>query len=153
MLLGIIEKELNLACLTSGGACWQGLGCEHYRGVSMSFYSQHGGWWFSVYAPCECLFLSYVLPCMLVNTSQPSNTPELSVLTVCLTGLPNYSVLLLSLRASCVKPTKCFLSFFPEFFGDLDAASDELSLTSSLIRLVHYVRQGLHWLRLETKMP
>ncbi|XP_030348806.1 AF4/FMR2 family member 1 [Strigops habroptila] len=40
-----------------------------------------------------------------------------------------------------------------KFFEDLDAASDELSLTSSLIRLVHYVRQGLCWLRLETKMP
>ncbi|XP_065520403.1 AF4/FMR2 family member 1-like [Lathamus discolor] len=40
-----------------------------------------------------------------------------------------------------------------ELFEELDAASEQLSLTSSLIRLVHYVRQSIHWLRLKSKMP
>ncbi|XP_059844659.1 AF4/FMR2 family member 3-like isoform X1 [Hypanus sabinus] len=39
-----------------------------------------------------------------------------------------------------------------EFFAELDAAVGLLSLTSSMTELVHYVRQGLHWLRLETKL-
>ncbi|XP_069782644.1 AF4/FMR2 family member 1-like isoform X2 [Narcine bancroftii] len=39
-----------------------------------------------------------------------------------------------------------------EFFMELDSAVGLLSLTSSVIELVHYVRQGLHWLRLETKL-
>ncbi|XP_051896556.1 AF4/FMR2 family member 1-like [Pristis pectinata] len=39
-----------------------------------------------------------------------------------------------------------------EFFVELDAAVGLLSLTSSMTELVHYVRQGLHWLRLETKL-
>lgn len=39
-----------------------------------------------------------------------------------------------------------------EFFMELDAAVGLLSLTSSMTELVHYIRQGLHWLRLETKL-
>lgn len=44
-----------------------------------------------------------------------------------------------------------FVSFL-EFFMELDAAVGLLSLTSSMTELVHYIRQGLHWLRLETKL-
>ncbi|XP_072404740.1 AF4/FMR2 family member 1-like isoform X1 [Chiloscyllium punctatum] len=39
-----------------------------------------------------------------------------------------------------------------EFFAELDAAVGLLSLTSSMTELVHYIRQGLHWLRLDTKL-
>ncbi|XP_038647656.1 AF4/FMR2 family member 1-like isoform X2 [Scyliorhinus canicula] len=39
-----------------------------------------------------------------------------------------------------------------EFFTELDAAVGLLSLTSSMTELVHYTRQGLHWLRLDTKL-
>ncbi|XP_078400170.1 AF4/FMR2 family member 1-like isoform X1 [Cetorhinus maximus] len=39
-----------------------------------------------------------------------------------------------------------------EFFMELDAAVGLLSLTSSMTELVHYTRQGLHWLRLDTKL-
>ncbi|XP_067846522.1 AF4/FMR2 family member 1-like [Heptranchias perlo] len=39
-----------------------------------------------------------------------------------------------------------------EFFMELEAAVGLLSLTSSMTELVHYTRQGLHWLRLDTKL-
>uniref|UniRef100_UPI00398E876A AF4/FMR2 family member 1-like isoform X2 n=1 Tax=Pristiophorus japonicus TaxID=55135 RepID=UPI00398E876A len=39
-----------------------------------------------------------------------------------------------------------------EFFMELDAAVGFLSLTSTMTELVHYTRQGLHWLRLDTKL-
>lgn len=55
----------------------------------------------------------------------------------------------------CMKPTKCFLSlsFSPEFFAELSRVTSALALTSSLTDLVHYIRQGLQWLRLEANMP
>ncbi|NXH33008.1 AFF1 protein, partial [Myiagra hebetior] len=40
-----------------------------------------------------------------------------------------------------------------EFFAELSRATSALALTSSLTDLVHYIRQGLHWLRLEANMP
>ncbi|NXX75454.1 AFF1 protein, partial [Urocolius indicus] len=40
-----------------------------------------------------------------------------------------------------------------EFFAELSAATGTLALNSSMIELVHYIRQGLQWLRLETSMP
>ncbi|NXD87431.1 AFF1 protein, partial [Halcyon senegalensis] len=40
-----------------------------------------------------------------------------------------------------------------EFFAELSTATCALALTSSLAQLVHYTRQGLHWLRLETSTP
>ncbi|KAM6346717.1 AF4/FMR2 family member 1 isoform 2-T2 [Podargus strigoides] len=40
-----------------------------------------------------------------------------------------------------------------EFFAELSIATCPLALNSSVTELVHYVRQGLQWLRLETNMP
>ncbi|NXI34236.1 AFF1 protein, partial [Galbula dea] len=40
-----------------------------------------------------------------------------------------------------------------EFFAELSAATCALTLNSSLARMVHYTRQGLHWLRLDTNTP
>ncbi|NWS99488.1 AFF1 protein, partial [Mionectes macconnelli] len=40
-----------------------------------------------------------------------------------------------------------------EFFSELSKATCALALTSSLTDLVHYIRQGLQWLRLEANMP
>ncbi|XP_051646863.1 AF4/FMR2 family member 1 [Manacus candei] len=40
-----------------------------------------------------------------------------------------------------------------EFFAELSRATCALALTSSLTDLVHYIRQGLQWLRLEANMP
>ncbi|NWT77759.1 AFF1 protein, partial [Lanius ludovicianus] len=40
-----------------------------------------------------------------------------------------------------------------EFFSELSRATSALALTSSLTDLVHYIRQGLQWLRLEANMP
>ncbi|NWW80750.1 AFF1 protein, partial [Climacteris rufus] len=40
-----------------------------------------------------------------------------------------------------------------EFFSELSRATCALALTSSLTDLVHYIRQGLQWLRLEANMP
>ncbi|XP_063166498.1 AF4/FMR2 family member 1 isoform X2 [Candoia aspera] len=40
-----------------------------------------------------------------------------------------------------------------KFFSKLSAAACFLSLNSSMIELVHYTRQGLQWLRLESDMP
>ncbi|NXU38200.1 AFF1 protein, partial [Drymodes brunneopygia] len=40
-----------------------------------------------------------------------------------------------------------------EFFAELSKATSALALTSSLTDLVHYIRQGLQWLRLEANMP
>ncbi|NXV00443.1 AFF1 protein, partial [Cettia cetti] len=40
-----------------------------------------------------------------------------------------------------------------EFFAELSRATSALALTSSLTDLVHYIRQGLQWLRLEANMP
>ncbi|NWT59481.1 AFF1 protein, partial [Erythrocercus mccallii] len=40
-----------------------------------------------------------------------------------------------------------------EFFAELSRATSALALTSSLTELVHYIRQGLQWLRLEANMP
>ncbi|KAM3831569.1 AF4/FMR2 family member 1 isoform 2-T2 [Vipera latastei] len=40
-----------------------------------------------------------------------------------------------------------------KFFSKLSAAACFLSLNSSMIELVHYTRQGLQWLRLESNMP
>lgn len=45
------------------------------------------------------------------------------------------------------------LPFFPEFFAELSTATCTLALNSSMTELVHYVRQGLQWLRLETNTP
>uniref|UniRef100_A0A8C5LP51 ALF transcription elongation factor 1 n=1 Tax=Leptobrachium leishanense TaxID=445787 RepID=A0A8C5LP51_9ANUR len=39
-----------------------------------------------------------------------------------------------------------------EFFADLDTSVCPLALNSTMIQLVHYTRQGLHWLRLESGM-
>uniref|UniRef100_A0A8C3RH07 AF4/FMR2 family member 1 n=1 Tax=Cyanoderma ruficeps TaxID=181631 RepID=A0A8C3RH07_9PASS len=40
-----------------------------------------------------------------------------------------------------------------EFFAELSRATSALALTSSLTDLVHYIRLGLQWLRLEANMP
>ncbi|XP_074946457.1 AF4/FMR2 family member 1 isoform X1 [Phalacrocorax aristotelis] len=40
-----------------------------------------------------------------------------------------------------------------EFFAELSTATCALALNSSMTELVHYARQGLQWLRLETNMP
>ncbi|XP_058049857.1 AF4/FMR2 family member 1 [Ahaetulla prasina] len=40
-----------------------------------------------------------------------------------------------------------------KFFSKLSAAACFLSLSSSMIELVHYTRHGLQWLRLESNMP
>ncbi|NWI09946.1 AFF1 protein, partial [Crypturellus soui] len=40
-----------------------------------------------------------------------------------------------------------------DFFDELSTAVCALALNSSLIELIHYTRQGLQWLRLETNMP
>ncbi|NWZ40920.1 AFF1 protein, partial [Brachypodius atriceps] len=40
-----------------------------------------------------------------------------------------------------------------EFFAELSRVTSALALTSSLTDLVHYIRQGLQWLRLEANMP
>ncbi|KAJ7413658.1 hypothetical protein BTVI_42886 [Pitangus sulphuratus] len=40
-----------------------------------------------------------------------------------------------------------------EFFSELSKATCALALTSSLTDLVHYIRQGLQWLRLEANIP
>ncbi|NXA41300.1 AFF1 protein, partial [Eudromia elegans] len=40
-----------------------------------------------------------------------------------------------------------------DFFDELSTAVCALALNSSLIELVHYTRQGLQWLRLETNTP
>ncbi|NXG73618.1 AFF1 protein, partial [Baryphthengus martii] len=40
-----------------------------------------------------------------------------------------------------------------EFFAELSTATCALALNSSLAELVHYTRQGLQWLRLETNTP
>ncbi|KAJ8338584.1 hypothetical protein SKAU_G00375500 [Synaphobranchus kaupii] len=39
-----------------------------------------------------------------------------------------------------------------EFFQDLDSVMDPLTQQSTMTELVHYVRQGLHWLRLEAHL-
>ncbi|KAM6402081.1 LOW QUALITY PROTEIN: AF4/FMR2 family member 1 [Pluvialis apricaria] len=40
-----------------------------------------------------------------------------------------------------------------EFFAELSTATCALALNSSMTELVHYARQGLQWLRLETNTP
>ncbi|NXH79373.1 AFF1 protein, partial [Hydrobates tethys] len=40
-----------------------------------------------------------------------------------------------------------------EFFAELSTATCALALNSSMTELVHYIRQGLQWLRLETNTP
>ncbi|XP_054248442.1 AF4/FMR2 family member 1 [Indicator indicator] len=40
-----------------------------------------------------------------------------------------------------------------EFFAELSTATGPLALTSSLRELLHYTRQGLQWLRMETNSP
>ncbi|NXI89600.1 AFF1 protein, partial [Psophia crepitans] len=40
-----------------------------------------------------------------------------------------------------------------EFFAELSTATCALALNSSMAELVHYTRQGLQWLRLETNTP
>ncbi|NXC45620.1 AFF1 protein, partial [Penelope pileata] len=40
-----------------------------------------------------------------------------------------------------------------EFFAELSAAVCPLALNSSMTEMVHYTRQGLHWLRLNTNTP
>ncbi|OXB84110.1 UNVERIFIED_CONTAM: hypothetical protein H355_012228 [Colinus virginianus] len=40
-----------------------------------------------------------------------------------------------------------------EFFAELSTAVCPLALTSSMAEMVHYTRQGLHWLRLNTSTP
>ncbi|XP_054028496.1 AF4/FMR2 family member 1 [Dryobates pubescens] len=40
-----------------------------------------------------------------------------------------------------------------EFFAELSTATGPLALSSSLGELLHYTRQGLHWLRMETHSP
>ncbi|NXS40807.1 AFF1 protein, partial [Balaeniceps rex] len=40
-----------------------------------------------------------------------------------------------------------------EFFAELSTATRTLALNSSMTELVHYIRQGLQWLRLETNTP
>ncbi|NXF52954.1 AFF1 protein, partial [Oceanites oceanicus] len=40
-----------------------------------------------------------------------------------------------------------------EFFAELSTATCTLALNSSMTELVHYARQGLQWLRLETNTP
>ncbi|XP_065592705.1 AF4/FMR2 family member 1 isoform X1 [Cyrtonyx montezumae] len=40
-----------------------------------------------------------------------------------------------------------------EFFAELSTAVCPLALTSSMTEMVHYTRQGLHWLRLNTSTP
>lgn len=40
-----------------------------------------------------------------------------------------------------------------EFFSELSTSAYSLSLNSSMMELVHYIRQGLQWLRLEPNTP
>ncbi|XP_040439092.1 AF4/FMR2 family member 1 isoform X5 [Falco naumanni] len=40
-----------------------------------------------------------------------------------------------------------------EFFAELSSVTCTLTLSSHMTELIHYVRQGLHWLRLETTAP
>uniref|UniRef100_A0A4W5NJI4 AF4/FMR2 C-terminal homology domain-containing protein n=1 Tax=Hucho hucho TaxID=62062 RepID=A0A4W5NJI4_9TELE len=39
-----------------------------------------------------------------------------------------------------------------EFFQELDSMMEPLSQHSSMTELVRYIRQGLHWLRIEAHM-
>ncbi|XP_074666497.1 LOW QUALITY PROTEIN: AF4/FMR2 family member 1-like [Strix aluco] len=41
----------------------------------------------------------------------------------------------------------------PEFFAELSTVTCALALNSSVTKLVHYARQGLQWLRVETTTP
>lgn len=41
---------------------------------------------------------------------------------------------------------------FAEFFIDLDSVMGPLTQHSSMTTLVRYVRQGLHWLRIEAHL-
>lgn len=40
-----------------------------------------------------------------------------------------------------------------EFFAELNTVMRPLALNSSMTELVHYTRQGLQWLRLESNLP
>lgn len=42
--------------------------------------------------------------------------------------------------------------YFSEFFVDLDSVMGPLTQHSSMTNLVRYVRQGLHWLRIEAHL-
>lgn len=44
-------------------------------------------------------------------------------------------------------------NLFAEFFAELSTAVCPLALTSSMTEMVHYTRQGLHWLRLNSSTP
>lgn len=107
---------------------------------------------------CKCVLLLPALPAVLITL--PSPVTLLSYLHWhCLSGLAS-CVLLLSLLAcqACLvyETNQMFslsLSFSPEFFAELSRATSALALTSSLTDLVHYIRQGLQWLRLEANMP
>lgn len=39
-----------------------------------------------------------------------------------------------------------------EFFQELDSVMEPLSQQSSMTELVRYIRQGLHWLRIEAHL-
>lgn len=86
------ERHSNIACLKSERSTQRGLGCEHPNFCPPTIQSRcpfkasaWGGGSVCV-CMCECVFLSRALP-RACYAFQPSNTAELSALTMCLTGL------------------------------------------------------------------
>lgn len=162
MLPGSTQKNTPIWLLNPWGTCTAGTELRTPRllltchGVSMSFRCQHVGRHFK--CVCVCVILACALHhvlvvlvkaliCALTRSSvRPENCccpPSLPPAWLCLLCETNQ---LFSLSVSLSPP-------FLEFFAELSAAVCPLALNSSMTELVHYSRQGLQWLRLETNTP
>ncbi|XP_025053038.1 AF4/FMR2 family member 1 isoform X2 [Alligator sinensis] len=81
-----------------------------------------------------------------LSISVPHNIPSITSSYVNITSYILYAYDIWEQADALAKKNK-------EFFAELSAAVCSLALNGSMTELVHYTRQGLQWLRLETNMP
>ncbi|XP_059578254.1 AF4/FMR2 family member 1 isoform X2 [Alligator mississippiensis] len=80
------------------------------------------------------------------SISVPHNIPSITSSYVNITSYILYAYDIWEQADALAKKNK-------EFFAELSAAVCSLALNGSMTELVHYTRQGLQWLRLETNTP
>ncbi|XP_010173961.1 AF4/FMR2 family member 1, partial [Antrostomus carolinensis] len=80
------------------------------------------------------------------SVTVPSNIPSITSSYVNITSYILYAYDIWERADALARKNK-------EFFAELSTATCALALNSSMTELVHYIRQGLQWLRLETNTP
>ncbi|NXL67833.1 AFF1 protein, partial [Chordeiles acutipennis] len=80
------------------------------------------------------------------SVTVPYNIPSVTTSYVNITSSVLYAYHLWEQADALARKSK-------EFFAELSTATCALTLSSSMTELVHYIRQGLQWLRLETNTP